>query len=148
MSSGAPKFDTNPRSRATTNASAAPKDTPTSSAAPTPPVEVIETPQAHLRAFARALLRLLILIATIAVALYALGIFAIPQPTTYNDGYGDIYQGVVLRGQFIGNVDITFADGSHYSGGLKDMRFNGQGTYISSEGWHYTGVFKDGAPQK
>jgi hypothetical protein len=93
-----------------------------------------------------AALWLVVIALSLCAALFALGFIATPRHVTWNDGHGDVYRGDLLRGQWIGEVRIEYADGSVYEGGLKDGRWDGHGVYRAADGKEYRGEFKEGAP--
>jgi hypothetical protein len=82
---------------------------------------------------------------TLFIALYALGVVAFPRHLTSDDGYGNVYSGEVVRGDYKGIVRIEYADGAVWEGPLAKGQFNGKGRYTSPDGWTFTGEFKDGA---
>jgi hypothetical protein len=88
---------------------------------------------------------ILVVLATVALAMYALGTIAIPVRLHYDDGYGNVYSGRAARGDFTGAVRIEYADGAVWEGPLKNGQFDGRGRYVSPDGWTFTGEFKDGA---
>jgi hypothetical protein len=83
---------------------------------------------------------------TIAAALVALNVIPGPLPASYDDGYGNHYSGLMQGAEFIDQTQITYADGSTYTGPLKDGQFDGHGIYHSSQGWTYEGDFSAGEP--
>ncbi|MDR1291894.1 MAG: hypothetical protein LBJ91_00655 [Clostridiales Family XIII bacterium] len=93
----------------------------------------------------RTSIRVLIVALTLLAALYALGVVAFPHHLASDDGYGDRYDGVVVRGDYAGVVRIEYADGAVWEGPLAKGRFDGKGRYRSPEGWTFTGEFRNGA---
>jgi hypothetical protein len=49
-----------------------------------------------------------------------------------------------VNGKPKGNVVITSKDGARYEGGIKDMKRDGEGTLVQSDGTKYVGVFVNG----
>ncbi|WP_179395343.1 hypothetical protein [Lacticaseibacillus absianus] len=75
---------------------------------------------------------------------------ALRPATTHSAHYtldkGDLrYDGQVLKGQFTGHGQLSFANGDRYVGHFTTGRFNGRGTFTSHAGWTYVGQFKGGA---
>jgi len=87
---------------------------------------------------------ILVVVLTVAGALYALGVLAIPQQVTRSDAHGTTFSGFALGADFVGPVRVTFEDGSTWDGELKDGLFEGFGTFASAQGWTYTGEFENG----
>jgi hypothetical protein len=93
---------------------------------------------------ARAIIWIAVVLATAVCAMYALGIIAIPVRISESDGYGDVYSGKIVRGDFEGSVKIEYADGAVWEGPLNNGQFDGNGVYSSPDGWKFAGEFKDG----
>jgi hypothetical protein len=87
---------------------------------------------------------ILVIVISILLAAYALGVFRIPLPITETGDDGTTYSGNLVYGEFAGPVEITFADGSSWKGELKKGLLNGFGSYTSVDGWTYTGEFEEG----
>ena len=82
---------------------------------------------------------------SLCAALYALGVIAIPTHIVWDDGHGNVFSGVVEKGQWVGDVRIEYKDGSIYVGTLKNGQWDGYGKFISVEGWEFSGEFEEGS---
>lgn len=57
-----------------------------------------------------------------------------------------IYEGMMLRGNFNGKGVLTYADGERYEGDFVDDKYNGKGILTNANGVRYEGNFVDGKP--
>ena len=86
-------------------------------------------------------------LATLTCAIFSLSSLFMPavpvdgQP----DSHGALYTGAFqpLDGEFVGVVQVAFAQGTSYQGELVDGRFSGEGVF-AGEGWTLTGNFVSG----
>ncbi len=98
----------------------------------------------------------LVLLLTVALACFALGVLRLPNSTVTNqpDSNENSFSGTYdpNSDQYIGSVSVVFASNAVYDGGLDGHRFNGHGVFSGQEQtaegetvyWRFEGDFVEG----